>query len=167
MAESVSNESGHSRYVIKRRCECGAGTSISKYRLNVSTGLCRKCIGKTNGLRRKRISRMGAKLAPFEWIYKILLRESKKRNIPSTLTFPQFLTFTLIDACHYCDAAIIWKEDYNSKFQAYNLDRKDNALGYDLDNLVTCCSRCNLSRGNRFTYIQWVEMGKVIKILGD
>lgn len=48
---------------------------------------------------------------------------------------------------------------------AYNLDRKDNSKGYSIKNCVVCCTVCNLTRGNRFTYEQFLEIGKLLSEL--
>jgi hypothetical protein len=77
-----------------------------------------------------------------------------------------FLEFTNIKNCHYCNGDINWSEYQSINFQksqAYNLDRKDNNLGYTKDNCVVCCGRCNLSKGDRFTYDNWKQIGEVIK----
>lgn len=42
---------------------------------------------------------------------------------------------------------------------ANGLDRKDNALGYTLDNAVPCCSRCNLAKRDmsHTEFIEWIR----------
>lgn len=44
--------------------------------------------------------------------------------------------------CTYC----------NDKIETIGLDRIDNDKGYTIDNVVSCCGDCNLTRGNRWTY---------------
>lgn len=46
---------------------------------------------------------------------------------------------------------------------ASNLDRKDNSRGYDIDNVVVCCGRCNYAKGSHFTHDEWKKIGIVIK----
>jgi hypothetical protein len=60
----------------------------------------------------------------------------------------------------------MWIEYRNRGYKGargYNLDRKDSSVGYVISNLVVCCKRCNLSKADRFTYEEWVEIGKVIR----
>ena len=38
------------------------------------------------------------------------------------------------------------------------MDRKDNNKGYEKDNVVPCCWRCNNGRGNLFSYEEWYGM---------
>lgn len=44
------------------------------------------------------------------------------------------------------------------------LDRLDNAKGYTLDNVVSCCTSCNRTRGDRLTH---EEMHHVVKCLRE
>ena len=59
-------------------------------------------------------------------------RDAKNRNLPFKLTYEEFLTFWQ-KPCYYCGDKII----------TVGLDRVDNDLGYQLDNLVPCCILCN------------------------
>ena len=43
------------------------------------------------------------------------------------------------------------------------LDRIDNNKGHCKSNVVASCSICNMTRGNRFTVEEFIELGKVIK----
>lgn len=79
------------------------------------------------------------------------------------LSYEEFLTFTRIPECHYCGAVIPWHPKMAGKNNAYYLDRKDNDKGYTTDNCVVCCSRCNWAKANRFTYEEWVYIGKAIR----
>jgi hypothetical protein len=64
--------------------------------------------------------------------------ESKKSM--SILTYEEFVSFTRTKRCHYCHNPVHW-QDYNATH--YNLDRKNNGLGYSLLNCAVCCKRCN------------------------
>ena len=99
---------------------------------------------------------------PYLRLYGMLCRRAKKADIPNNMTYSQFLTFTENETCHYCDAPLKWVKHGDSA-TAINIDRKDNNKGYSKKNCVAACTRCNMSRGNRFTYDEWVEMTKVIK----
>lgn len=46
-------------------------------------------------------------------------------------------------------------------------DRIDNNKGHNLSNCVLCCEICNMTRGNRFTYNEMIEIGSVIKKIKD
>lgn len=106
-----------------------------------------------------------ARKRPFESIYNSLFNDHRKIQID--LTYKEFLKFTLIKECHYCDETIHWieyptlKGKYNSR--AYYLDRKDHNLSYSINNCVTCCTRCNRMRSNKFTYDEFMLLTPGLK----
>jgi hypothetical protein len=71
------------------------------------------------------------------------------------MSYEDFLSFTTINECFYCNSKVEWtphstgSKKYN---KSYNLDRKDNEKGYIKDNCVVCCTLCNFTRGNRFSF---------------
>jgi len=81
-----------------------------------------------------------------------------KRKDWKFLSFDEFLKFTEIKNCHYCDGGIVWRE--YSRLEAlkdgrgfgYNLDRVNNDKGYEKENLVVCCTFCNQLKRNLLTY---------------
>lgn len=97
---------------------------------------------------------------PFESIYNGIV--NSWRGTPVDLTYEQFVEFTSIKNCFYCTKIINWEEygvvkgKYTSR--AYYLDRKDNTKSYSIENCVVCCTRCNKSRSNSFTYEEWYGM---------
>jgi hypothetical protein len=70
-----------------------------------------------------------------------------------TLSQEEYLSIILAP-CIYCNS--------NLNDTAGGLDRINNDIGYHLDNVVPCCGRCNITRGDRFTFKQMVEIGKLI-----
>lgn len=59
-------------------------------------------------------------------------RDAKRRNIPFNLKKEDFFSFENKN-CRYC----------GEKVFPISLDRIDNNIGYDLDNVDSCCSSCN------------------------
>ena len=45
------------------------------------------------------------------------------------------------------------------------LDRKDNNVGYVLDNVVPCCTRCNTIKSDYWSYEEMLEIGSLMKSL--
>lgn len=68
--------------------------------------------------------------------------------------------------CHYCgrtDGNTISVKSRSAKggwvvkgFKYNGLDRKDNSLGYTIDNCVPCCTVCNRGK-NSMGYNDWIE----------
>jgi hypothetical protein len=112
--------------------------------------------------------RCSQRLRPFEYLYNSLRYKSKTRSIPFSLTFEEFMEFTKIPTCHYCECKIEWVEHNTNKSirgYRYNLDRMDNDRGYTAPNCCVCCPTCNGVKSNVFSYKEMVELGKTIRQL--
>lgn len=60
-------------------------------------------------------------------------RGAKKRGLIFEPTFDEFVKI-LSNPCHYCGG------------ESYGIDRLDSSIGYSKDNIVSCCSMCNLMK---------------------
>ena len=135
-------------------CRCVCGKERKRFQTNLIWGSNKGCGCVPWNIKTK----------PYEAIYNVFLRNAGKGNRPVDLSFKKFLEFTKVLECHYCGASITWaKSSTNKNGNNYNLDRKDNSLGYSKTNCVVCCARCNRAKSNHFTYKEWVEIGKVIR----
>jgi len=130
-------------------CKCGKEK-------DVRSNWCRDCFcilyknGEIEILTEKTRETMRNKqrhLPPFRSLYNFLLNSQKHRtkNIIVDLTFDEFLELTKISNCHYCGELVKW-EPYRKVGAtcAYNLDRKNNKIGYTKENCVVCCKGCNM-----------------------
>lgn len=150
---------------IKKRCH----TELYKD-LGESIGLDFRRVGELVsllGISRKR-TRWGRYRKPFEALYNILVTESHRghRDIPVLLSYEEFVKFTCEKTCHYCGSKLIWLERVNhdvSKHVGTNLDRKDNTKGYSVENCVACCGECNLTKGDRYTYEEFMLLAPALK----
>lgn len=134
------------------KCQCDCGKIKSVYRHWLTSNQTKSC-----GCWRKEISERGHK--PFQSLYKRLVWNCQKTNVPITLTFEEFLEFTTIQNCHYCNDKITWHQRNRSR---YNLDRKNNNQGYTKENCVVCCKECNYAKNNHFTHDEMMIIGKAI-----
>lgn len=57
--------------------------------------------------------------------------------------------------CHYCELP-------NDVEAGVGLDRLDNSRGYEQGNVVSCCTACNVTRGDRFTPDEMKIIGAAI-----
>lgn len=101
---------------------------------------------------------------PYESIYHCF--KNDWRGLENTITYEQFLEFTKIGNCTYCNAEIPWRAysilrgDYLSR--AYFLDRKDNSSGYSKENCVVCCTVCNKIKGSYLTHEEMLAAMKAV-----
>lgn len=102
-------------------------------------------------------------------MYTRLKANARQRGLMVELTYADFRSFTSVELCHYCEAIIEWQPFYAKQGEAghqkYFLDRKDNTLGYAKDNLVVCCTSCNMVRGSRFTYEEFLLLAPALKLI--
>lgn len=133
------------------KCECDCGTFREVSTANLTSGQVRSCGCIYPPCRKKR---------PFESLFNELLRGARHRKIAVTLTYEEYVGFTVTSMCHYCSHPILWIP-FNGA--GYQLDRKDNSRGYDKDNCVVCCWTCNVSKADRYTYEEWVAMTKALQ----
>ena len=103
------------------------------------------------------------KLRPFEALLNSVKSTARNYNHEFTITYEEYIEFTKIPRCHYCKSLINWRPYAEGKSNAYYLDRMDNLKGYHKENCVVCCTRCNWSKGSRFSYEEWVEIGRTIE----
>lgn len=62
---------------------------------------------------------------------------AKRRNKSFTITFEEFCELIKLP-CHYCN------DKFNSKsITGCGLDRLDNRIGYEFENVRSCCKVCN------------------------
>lgn len=129
---------------------------VGTKRLKTATGLCVKC----NNARLHPSALEARRLKPFEAMFNRLNESAAKRGVSIALTYTDFLKFTEIKNCHYCLNDVIWKETGSS---TYNLDRKDNNIGYVEDNLVVCCAKCNKGKRELYSYYEWYGMTEFLR----
>ena len=137
-------------------CDCGKTTYVRASALvNHNTKSC--------GCYRDELVGNITRKRPYEWVYTNFKRTCGKEV---AISLEQFLTLVQIKKCHYCDIEIPWS-CYANKCKAYYLDRKDTLKGYTMDNVVVCCTRCNIGKSRFFSYEEWVEIGKLIKTMRE
>lgn len=81
---------------------------------------------------------------------------AKRRNIDYNITI-QDVAELWQKPCSYC----------GSEIETVGIDRKDSSLGYNKDNIVSCCGRCNEMKMNASTD-DWIShMKKILTNLGE
>lgn len=145
---------------------CSICSSEIKYKnsdLKRVSGTCKKCAD-LNKLNKARTVDNKSKIRPYEALYKNLLKGAKRKNKYVDLTYEEFLSFAKIEHCEYCLGLVFWtKHNITKNSSRYNLDRKDNSLGYTKDNCTVCCWKCNDTKGNRYSHAQFYDMTRSIR----
>ena len=144
------------------RCKCDCGSLLELTAANLVSGNTKSCgcLRRELGVKKSLAASSARCLRPFEPQYNHLKRSVRHRKNPPTvlLSFEEFAEFATINECHYCGAPVSWGNK-----QAYNLDRKENSLGYTKENCVVCCARCNWAKGSKFSYSEWLAIGNTIR----
>ena len=66
--------------------------------------------------------------------------------------------------CLYCQQSMLFQYEPNDKLQ-WTLDRIDNRMGHNKDNIVISCLDCNLKRRNRTVEkFKFTKQLKIVKI---
>jgi 5-methylcytosine-specific restriction endonuclease McrA len=100
-----------------------------------------------------------------EGIYISLKSGAKDRNINFNLIKEKFIKWynNQIKKCVYCGRKEnVANRDRNKYYRRLSIDRKNNNRGYELNNLVLCCHRCNLRKSDDLTFEQMLKVSKFI-----
>ena len=153
--------SNNKRTYWECKCDCG------NIKIAEGSGLMKRHIKSCGCLRRKFHMKR-----PYEWSYHVLTRYLDRRRFhdftKDVMSYEEFLEFTKISECHYCKYPIQWVDhttyanQQTERTAKYNLDRKDNNIGYTKDNCVVCCTLCNYVKGKTLTYNEMLIVGKSI-----
>ena len=82
--------------------------------------------------------------------YGSLRYSAKDRGLKLTITKEEYRKIISLDRCHYCQGPL----DKTGS----SLDRKDNSLGYSLENVLPCCKYCNVLKGSLLSYDEMVQV---------
>jgi hypothetical protein len=142
-------------------CQCDCGTMMIVRGSDLKGEWIKAC-----GKCRYESTRKRMRSRPYHWMLAVI-----KYKKESSLTYQELLEFTRITRCHYCEDIVEWHEypriARGHTVHKYNLDRKDNSIGYSKENCVVCCSACNYLKGDKFTYNEMMELGKTLKALRE
>lgn len=140
-APDIVTPNGDRHSALKCKCNCGKEAVVhsAAFRRNkhMSCGnaVCKRQISDEDMLTNKK--------------YKDYKHGAKKRNYSFNLTKDEVKKL-ILDNCHYCgcEPANIYKnsKEDNTEYKYNGIDRVDNDLGYDVDNVVSCCGKCNVMK---------------------
>lgn len=146
IGDKLVTETEHPRKAALCQCQCGKVQLIRKSDvLNGRSTGCRSCVNS---------SRTTFESAMTE-IFNNYKRSALDRNVLFSLSIEDFLLLVKSD-CFYCGSEPRTRAPRARDFFYNGIDRKDNAMGYQLENCVPCCGVCNRGKNN-MPYEEWIE----------
>lgn len=153
-------------------CDCGKTTIVRQdYLLNNRIKSC-GCLRSLNTSKRKSKNPIGVNENAVYFQY---LHSAKKRNLLFELSKEQCIKL-FNSECFYCGLKPYTKKavhrnklnliERNIYYYYNGIDRKDNNIGYTLDNCVSCCKFCNKGKSvySESDFINWIESVKASAI---
>jgi hypothetical protein len=145
------------RDYVKYRCVCGKiAISLKKHVLSGHTKSCGcKRARKYFKLDTKKVPQIDATSK----YYNQYVHDANNRGIQFSLKKKTFIKLTT-QTCHYCGQKPTRSVKFKTEELLVNgLDRVDNTKGYHIDNVVTCCSICNMAKGKltKLEFLNWVS----------
>lgn len=134
-------------------CECTCGRSSIVSLSDLSRGASKRCseCGVKESSRKR--------FTPYLHIYKTYRLNAKKKKRAFDLSLEGAIELFTSD-CHYCKSEPTNSYSGGGSTWMYNgIDRKDNGLGYTLDNVVPCCRICNIGKAGLGyeEYMDWIN----------
>lgn len=140
-------------------CDCGNTIIVNTSALTSSNTKSCGCLKNISNAENSRSTRHKiAKLnAGFRSILSSYISNANNKNVKFELTVEQFYELLQKD-CFYCGikpSNVYDKRYYNIVYNG--VDRKDNSIGYTLENSVPCCKMCNISKNKNHIndFISW------------
>lgn len=132
------------------RCECGTEKFVIAGQLTY--GSSTKC---------KRCPRMKARgISSRNTVFSEYKKAASERGYPWFLSDADFDVLTAQN-CFYCAAppSNTNNSGCNGSFTYTGIDRMDNSRGYEIDNVVPCCRRCNRAKDvmSQEDFLSWAE----------
>ena len=124
-------------------CVCDCGNHVDAAGVDLRRGRsrqCRACQGKQY--------RLPAGEAAFRKLWRDYKNRALLHSLEWNVTQDQFRELSQ-QLCFYCGGApaqLASRPESGSTFTYNGLDRRDNSLGYTLENVVPCCKHCNLAK---------------------
>ncbi len=153
-----TNKRKRKSVVWKAYCECGNITEISVETFYKEKKKSCGCYKKNKEIE-----------APLNALFDRYKYQAKYRNYEFSLGIEQFKNITSQN-CEYCNINPIQRsKSKKGKSYFYNgIDRKNNDLGYTINNCVPCCKICNDIKGQNLTYEEMkIAMKAVINYRGE
>lgn len=144
--KNFSHTDGKHRYWL---CECICKKEILVITANLKRGTSKSC-----GCMREYLKALKTGIDPIELAYRSIFNDyksrAKQKKFEFELSFEMF-KILLNNNCYYCGSPPFLSKQATNKLGSgtilYNgIDRKNNNIGYIINNCVTCCKICNYAK---------------------
>ena len=140
-------------------CHCDCGQDREVRSCNLTSGNTTSCGCLQRELTSKR-ARKPPGHAASRAVWNYYKRNAKTRGLGWELSWEAFSTM-IRSPCYYCGImnGTITRMPHGDTLAHNGIDRKDNSLGYNVDNAVPCCKICNLAKNNlsEDEFVAWIE----------
>jgi len=170
--KSLNKTDKRYRVIWLFKCDCGNEVEITASDVRLRRKLSCGCLGQerkdTLGDRLRIINTKPDKDGPLTKLFGSYKRAAIRRGYEWNLSKSEFKSF-LSKNCFYCAAVpatgiCIARQKTEENTLVYNgIDRKNNTVGYTLDNCITACHTCNRMKMN----LSYDEFMKKIKQIHD
>ena len=145
-------------------CRCSCGNEVDVRGHSLRAGHTESC-----GCLRAERRTLPDGQANFNRLLTAYKKKAKNRGYEWALTKEEFIRLTKQN-CFYCGASPAQKFNNPSSKGSYTyngVDRVNNAEGYLIDNVASCCGTCNKAKGARSLaeFVDWIRL--LYKNLGD
>lgn len=149
-------------------CQCSCGNTIMAAGSAVKTGLIKSCgcLKREKSAANLRKNHLPHGEAAFNLLYGRYRHNASIKGYSFNLSKDEFKPITKMD-CHYCGASptgsMVRSKSTNGSYIHNGVDRIDNQLGYELNNVVPCCKLCNYAKRDRnyHEFINWIKKASI------
>lgn len=147
------------------KCDCGNEKIVRANDMRSGKTTSCGCNMRESSKRNQKIMSASNKLpegeSSFNLLYAQYRESAKKRKLSFSMTKEQLKQITQSN-CYYCGAPPSARKEHrrgNGTYFYNGVDRKDNNIGYEADNLVPCCKMCNIAKHSwpYDMFVRWVK----------
>ncbi len=148
------------RTYVECLCDCGnKSTMLLTYVKGNGLVGCKKCQATRAGIKHTNSKQKGE--ASFNSLYHVYIGNAKSRSLEFSLS-KEDLKKLFGGNCFYCGrkpTQIRQVSGSHTRFEYNGVDRKDNNVGYTINNCVSCCKKCNEAKTDMTLsdFISWIR----------
>jgi len=145
------------------RCDCGNYREVRASHLKAGNVNSCGCLQREKVRGHKAANRKKFGVADQNRVIRNYKRHAKRRNLDFKLSKSECLDI-FKNPCYYCNSSsknLSNSSDSFGSFTYSGIDRRNNAEGYLLENVVSCCKKCNETKQN-LEYLTFLNQVKSI-----